>query len=220
MVKTSLSRTVDEARSAARALVLSYAPAEARDRLAALLALDDVLAGVLRSTREPMVGQMRLTWWHEALCALDRAVPPAHPVLQALAAAVIPHIAGTELAAMIDGWEALLDEPLDADAMQRFASARGGGLFAAAAVVLGGEHPRLQAAGEGWALADLADHLRDPDRATLARRHAGMRLAGAFRPRWPRRLRALGALALLAYEGEQGPPQRIGRLLWHRATGL
>lgn len=200
-------------------MALSYAPAYARGGLAALLALDDQLAGILRTTREPMVGQMRLTWWHGALTALDEAPPPAHPVLEALAAAVQPSVTGAELAEMVDGWEALLDEPLDADAMERFAVARGAGLFAAAAAVLGGDHPRLRAAGEGWALGDLARHLGDPARSREARRLAEERLAGAYTPRWPVRLRALGALALLSGEGRPGSPARVARLLWHRVSG-
>ena len=64
-----------------RALALSYA-VEGRDALAALLALDDALARLLRSTREPALGQMRLAWWREALERLDTAPPPAEPVLR------------------------------------------------------------------------------------------------------------------------------------------
>jgi phytoene synthase len=201
-----------------RRLVLVYAPAEARAALAALFALDDALGAILRSTREPMVGQMRLTWWHQALVALDGAPPPANPVLQDLAHAVVSKVPGATLAAMIDGWEALLDEPLDAVAMERFAAARGGGLFAAAAAVLDVEHPALDEAGAGWALADLAHHLGDPGQAALAGRLAAPRLRAAMRARWPGRGRALGALVLLARGS--GSPGVVARLLWHRATGL
>lgn len=209
---------VNEAFHAERALALSYAPVGTREALRALFALDDGLAAILRTTREPMVGQMRLTWWHEALSKLDAAPPPANPVLQGLAA-VVPHVPGAQLADMIDGWEALLDEPLDAAAMERFAQARGGGMFRAAAALLGGDHPRLAAAGEGWALADLARNLGDPGGAALARELAAPRLATAMRTRWPARLRALGALVLLSREGAAGSPARVARLLWHRATG-
>ncbi len=209
---------VNEALHAERALALSYAPADARGALNALFALDGALGAILRTTREPMVGQMRLTWWHEALTKLDTAPPPANPVLQGLAA-LIPRVSGARLAGMIDGWEALLDEPLDAGAMERFAAARGGGLFGAAGAVLGADHPRLPQAGEGWALADLARNLGDGEKAALARGLAAPRLAGAMRGRWPGRLRALGALVLLAREGEPGSPGRVARLLWHRATG-
>ena len=98
-----------------QALAVGYAPASARDGFAALLDLDHQLASILQSTTEPMIGQMRLTWWYEALEKLDREPAPAHPVLQRLAASVLPGgVRGADLAPMIEGWEALLDdgEPL------------------------------------------------------------------------------------------------------------
>lgn len=203
-----------------RALALLYAPADARAGLAALFALDDALAAIVRTTREPLVGQMRLTWWYEALGALDAQAPSANPVLQALAAHVVPAVSGATLAAMVDGWEALLDEPLDPAAMARFGEARGGGLFAAAAAVLGVERTGLREAGAGWALADLAGNLSDPAGAAMARSLSAPRLVQAMRGRWPVRGRALGALVLLARPGTAGSPARVARLLWHRATGL
>lgn len=204
---------------AERALALSYAPVEARAGLAALLALDAELGGILRTTREPMVGQMRLTWWFTALEALDVKPPPAQPVLEGLARTVLPRVSGAMLAGTVNGWEALFDEPLDRAAVERFAAGRGATLFRAAAAVLGSDHPRLAEAGEGWALADLAGHLGDAAAARLARDLAAPRLAAAMRQRWPVRLRPLGALVLLAREGEPGSPRRVGRLFWHRVTG-
>jgi phytoene synthase len=207
------------ARIAERQLALSYAPKDAQAGVEALFALDGALAAILRTTQMPMVGQMRLTWWHQALCALDDAPPPANPVLQALAAHVVPVVPGAALAGMVDGWEALLDEPLDAAAMERFAEARGGALFAVAAALLGIERD-VRAAGEGWALADLAENLGNPAQAAQARGLAAPRLTEAMRRRWPARGRMLGALILLSREGVPGSPGRVWRLLWHRITGL
>ncbi len=73
-----------------RGLILAYAPAAGRGALAALLALDDALAQVLRTTREPALGQLRLAWWREALEQLDNSAGPAEPVLRALAAYALP----------------------------------------------------------------------------------------------------------------------------------
>jgi phytoene synthase len=64
-------------------LALSYAQAPGRGALGALLALDDALAQLLRTTREPALGQMRLAWWREALARLDHDPVPAEPVLSA-----------------------------------------------------------------------------------------------------------------------------------------
>lgn len=226
-----VNETVMDGRSAERALAISYAPAAARPALAALLALDGRLGAILRATREPLVGQMRLTWWHDALHALDRAPPPAEPVLLALSAEVLPcGVSGATLAAMVDGWEALLAEPLDAAWIRRFAEARGGTLFRAGAAVLGVDtigrgaaDAAIAGAGEGWALADLAGNLADAGMASQARTLASERLAAAFAHRWSRATRPLGALALLARADlagtPPGSPRRVARLLRHRLTG-
>lgn len=209
-----------------RALVLGYAPADARDGLAALLALDARLGAILRTTREPLVGQMRLTWWYEALEALDHAPAPAEPVLATLSQKVVAQVPGTMLARQIEGWEALLDTPLTIGALEAHARARGGGLFAAAATLLATPpNDTIVRSGEGWVLADLARHLSDPALATAAHAAALERLSGALDQRWPARVRALGALAWLARldlthpTRPAGHPTRAARLLWHRLSG-
>ena len=161
---------------AERALAVSYAPADRREALVALLALDRVLGRIVAATGEPIVGQMRLTWWHDALERLDSDGPPAEPTLVALAQHVLPVVAGGELARLIDGWEVLL-EPVDAAALAGFGAARGGTLFALAARLLGGE--AVAGAGEGWALADLSRHHRDRFVAAEAAAMATPLLAGA-----------------------------------------
>lgn len=214
-----------------RALALSYAPVGMRGAIEALLALDATLGGILRTTREPMVGQMRLTWWHEALSALDTAPPPAQPVLQALSADVVARgISGTVLAEMIDGWEMLLEpELLDRDMLESYAKHRGGKLFVIAGALLGAA-PRdpLERAGEGWALADLARHSRDPVAASRTRDLAMTALSDAMQHRWSRNVRSLGAMTLsarfdLADAGVSSAPvtspARIARLAWHRLSG-
>lgn len=203
-----------------RALALSYAPADRRDALRALFALDDRLRAIVRRAREPTVGAMRLTWWADALERLDAAPPPAEPVLTALAVTVLPlGVTGVALAAMVDGWNRLLD-PDELD-LAAYAAERGGRLFAAAAVVLGAEDERVAGVGEGWASAELT---RDRPAVAAARRLAAERLADAYRRPWPRALRPLGALGLLARfdlaGGTQaGSPRRVARLLAHRLTG-
>lgn len=202
-------------------MILSYAPVDRRAGLAALLALDDTLAAILRSTRDPMVGQLRLTWWHDALSALDTRAAPAEPVLRAIAGDVIPAVSGARLAAMVEGWEALLDrEPLDADRLRVFAAGRGGGLFTAAAAVLEAD-PRdpVDTAGQGWALCDLADHLSDPIAAAQATSLAAPLVATAGAARWSRAGRPIGAMMHLAAMPPDRVAARVARALWHRLTG-
>lgn len=210
-----------------RALALSYAADACRPGFAALLSLDETLGHVLRTTREPLVGQMRLTWWFEALEALDRGQPPAQPVLRALAAEVLTRGAsGADLAGMIDGWEALLDPaPLTPARLDDHAERRGALLFRLSGRILGATSgDPVAAAGAGWALADVAAHVRDPAAAAAARALARTALDPAFGRHWSRPARALGALALsarmdLARPATGGSPARVARLAWHRLTG-
>jgi 15-cis-phytoene synthase len=207
------------------ALALTYATEPGRAGLAALLALDDALGRLLRSTREPALGEIRLTWWRDRLAALDTAPPPGEPVLQALAAQVVARgVPGASLGGMTEGWALLLRPELSVEDLRRFGELRGGTLFTASAKLLGAED-KVEAAGQGWALADLSTHLSDPPAAAAARDLALPLLDAALAERWSRPARALGAMAHLARldlarpGAAKGAPGRVGRLLWHRLTG-
>ena len=201
-------------------LAMSYA-LRGRAGMAALLDLDDRLAEIVRRASDPLVGQMRLTWWREALEALDYAPPPAEPILRALAEHVLPcGVTGTALAAITDGWEALLEEPFGDDALARHA-VRGAALFEAMAMVTGTVDAPAAEAGRGWALADLAQHLGDAELGARAAALARPHLDAARAHRCSRAGRAIGALALLARQDLDGsaPATRLARLLRHRLTG-
>lgn len=212
-----------------RRLALAYAPAAARAALEALWRLDVTLGAVLATKREEMVARIRLAWWREALERLDAAPPPPEPVLQALAAYVLPAgVGGAELAAMEEGWSVLLDEePLDARALQNYAEARGGLLFRHSARLLGeaGDVDDVGSAGARWAMVDLARRSARPEEAAAALQAA----AGIERePAWPRHLRPLAMLSLLARRDverrsgpfeRQGSPARMLRLIGYRLTG-
>jgi phytoene synthase len=203
-------------------LALSYAPDRSRAALDALFALDTALGNVLRTTREPLVGQMRLAWWREALEGLDASGAPAEPVLRALTAAVLPlGITGRALGGMADAWEPLLGD-VGTGSIDDHGRLRGGALFAMAGVALdAAPGDPVGAAGEGWALADLAANLSDPALASRARERAATMLAHARRSRWSRNGRALGALALIADRRLSGPvpPTFVLRLARFRLTG-
>jgi phytoene synthase len=203
-------------------LALSYAPDRSRAALDALFALDAALGNVLRTTREPLVGQMRLAWWREALEGLDASGAPAEPVLQSLTAAVLPlGITGSALSGMVDAWEALLGDA-GAGLIDDHARLRGRALFAMGGVALdAAPGDPVEDAGEGWALADLAANISDPALASQARERAAARLAQARRSRWSRTGRALGALALIADRQLSGPipPTFVLRLARFRLAG-
>lgn len=209
-----------------QALAVGYAPAAARDGFAALLDLDHQLASILQSTTEPMIGQMRLTWWYEALEKLDREAAPAHPVLQRLAVSVLPGgVRGADLAPMIEGWEALLDdgEPLEDERIARHADARGGVLFASIGRLLG--QSGVAPLGAGWAKADLARHVSDDATRMRIGVAALSDLDAVLASKSPKPVRGLSGLAILARESLRHParlpghPIRAARLAWHGLTG-
>jgi len=203
-------------------LAFSYAPDRSRAALEALFALDTALGNILRTTSEPLVGQMRLAWWREALQSLDTSGAPAEPVLQSLTALALPlGITGAALSAMVDGWEPLLGDS-GLGSIEDHARLRGRALFAMAGVALdAAEGDPVGEAGEGWALADLAANLSDPALASQARERAAATLSHARRSRWSRNGRALGALALIADRQLSGPvpPSFVLRLARFRLTG-
>ncbi len=160
-----------------------WAPAAARAGLFALHALDLELMAVVRTTTEPMLGQIRLAWWRERLEGLDAGAVPAQPVLEALAAHVLPAgVTGASLTGLEDAMLALLAAPRD---IAQHVQQRGRTLFGAAAAVLG------QGADVAWQLGDLwasGEVARLGETPPLA-----VHLA-----RVPRPLRSLRALAKLA----------------------
>ena len=211
-----------------RVLALSYVPARRRRAVEALWNLDAAIGQALAGGREPLISQIKLAWWREALEKLDHAPAPSEPVLQAVAAHVLPAgVTGAELAAMEEGWAVLLSaERLGAAELETYAARRGGLLFRYSAVLLGGGHEAVAGAGEAWALVDLARHSADPEDVAAAVAAARVHAA---RARWPARLRPLGMLAALARRDAQagrprweaqGAPARMLRMLRHRLTGL
>ena len=212
-----------------RRLAIAYAPPAARAGLTALFALDERLGGIVARTVEPTIGLMRLVWWRDALTALDGGPPPAEPLLAAMASA---GLSGVALGAMVEGWEALIDDPAFAETtVALHAVERGGRLFRLAGAILGAadtEAERLERAGAAWAQVDLARHTTDSARAADILASARMPLEAAMAARWPRRLRPLGQLVALALDDarrgvgrwrEPASPARLLRILRLQLTG-
>ncbi len=203
-----------------RYLSVLYAPAELRAALMALHGLDLELAQVVAGTTEPMIGEIRLAWWREALLGLDAGKVPAQPLLRLLADEVLPRgINGAELAGLEDRWLAMLGHQ-SADAPPAFIE---GGvlLFGLAARLLGGDQDAGGRLGGVWAIGELARVM--PHDASLPSVHFPVRPAFPLRP-----LLGLARLAwhdLWRYRGRERPPTPRGsagrqlRLLWAIAFG-
>jgi phytoene synthase len=168
-------------------LALSCAPAGVRPATAALLALDARLAAILRQRREPIAAQLRLAWWRETLAKPPADWPRGEPVLDALRGW---HDA-SGLAALAEGWEALLAEQLTSATVAEFAAGRGQA-FACLARELGvAATGNVERAARIWALADLAAHLSDDaERALVVAEGRAL-----TPPKLPRPLRPLAVLA-------------------------
>lgn len=190
------------------------------------------MGSIVAAAREPTIGAMRLIWWRDALTRLDDpGMPlPAEPLLEGVARQLRPlGLHGQALAAIEEGWTALLDaeNPGEPEIIAH-GERRGGPLFAMSARLLGVVPDDAARAGEGWALADLGHRLRDTEARHLARRLAAERLAGVDIARWPAPLRPLGLLVTFARQDaalpadrlrRQGSPKRLLRALAYRLTG-
>jgi phytoene synthase len=139
------------ARDHDRYLSVLYAPAAVRPALFALHGVDLEMATVVVGTTEPMIGEIRLAWWREALQGLDRGVVPAQPLLALVAAELLPRgIKGAELAEIEDRWLGMIGSE-DVPA----AHVTGGGtVFALAARLLGGDAAVARRLGEAWVLGE------------------------------------------------------------------
>ena len=209
-----------------RELALSYAPRRAREHLRTLWSVDERFGAIIAGTTDPIIGEMRLLWWRDAL-ATSTQEDRAEPLLERVRGTLV-RVSGDGAAwgAMAEGWHALLQEPLGEAELRRFAVERGGRLFSLSAELLGGQTPDwLDREGQAWALADLAHRISDPSIADLARSMAASQVDVAESAAWPRPLRPLGALAVLtrrdvrAAQRRVGSPGRVARMAWHRLTG-
>jgi hypothetical protein len=177
-----------------------------------LWAFDARMAQVLRTVSEPMIAQMRFTWWYEALGDVMAVKGNGEPLLDALRAT------GRTLAPlqrMVEGWEELIDPELSEEALARFAERRGGGLFEALAPR---DPPKEDAVGALWALWDFSGHSSEVGPSRTAVKLASRYLVAARKERLsgvPRMLAAMARADIAA--GRPAPssltPGLYGRIL-------
>jgi phytoene/squalene synthetase len=111
-----------------RTLCALFAPAGRRERLLALLVLNQELARLPAEVSQPMAGMIRCQWWRDAI-ASGEGETPGHPVVEALGPALADgSLPRRELEALIDAREAdLAAAPIvDLDGLEDWARGRSG----------------------------------------------------------------------------------------------
>lgn len=195
-------------------LLAAHAGGGQAARHRALWAFDARLAKVARTTSEPMIGQMRLAWWNDVIDDAAGIKGQGEPVVDAMRVTGAGGAPG--LVAVIDGWEVLVVEPdIDGQGLRDYAAGRGGGLFRALANAA--DAPDwLAAAGQVWALWDLAGHVGDEALAQAALALARDLLPQVDGARWPRAWKPLRIAFTLARQdvlAGRGAPMGMPRAL-------
>jgi phytoene synthase len=179
-----------------------FAPAEARDHILSLYAFDGELKRVRSSVSTPLLGEIRLQWWADAVDGLYQDAVRAHPVIQALAATVrAAGLPREPLAAIVEAYFTDLAEEdrRTPDDIARFARGTTGALARVVAGILADDRAaadRAETAGTAWGIVEFArsvprrpdptGHLKNavPALCVLAEKHIGeLRVAGGRLPR-------------------------------------
>ncbi len=210
-----------------RFLTALFAPADRRESLLALYAFNAEVARIREAVREPILGQVRLQWWHEALDSIYAGSPPAHEVAEALAGAVSAHrLTRALLERILDAREFDMGSspPDDLAALVSYAEATSGALNLLALEILdpGGEAKTAAChIGIAWALVGLLRATGFHARMgriylpkTLLDRE-GVDLADIFANHTSPGLRAVvREIANLARRYLAAPNSRPGRAVW------
>ena len=184
----------------------------ARADVIALYAYDHELARAPRVASNPLLGEIRLTWWREALDEIfEGKAVRRHPTAEALAAAVARRsLPRAPLEAMIDARYRELDPALmsEAEAME-WARDTGGRAAELAVRILdpGQDSAEAVAAGAAWALARKGLAVQAADQA----RRGARKLSAAAFP-------AVAHAALVLKPARSELARRL-RVIWAVATG-
>jgi phytoene synthase len=147
-----------------RYLATLFAPEPARDALMALYAFGADVARIPEAVSEPMMGEIRLQWWRDALDTVERGERTGNPVADGLGAAMRDYaLPKPILVSVIDARAFDLSGGAmpDMPALQAYLQKTAGNLFALAArIVAGGAHDSdadraAREAGQAWGLTGL-----------------------------------------------------------------
>ena len=145
-----------------RFLTVLFAPKERRSDLFALYAFNQELAKIRETVSEPMLGEIRLQWWREAIDEIYADTPRKHEVVEALAGTIRRHGLPREtFIEIIDarGQDIYDENPQSLDDLRDYLQKTSGNLARLAAQVLGGADPVLLehagSSGLAWGMIGL-----------------------------------------------------------------
>lgn len=197
---------------------------QARADAVAVYAFDYELARAPKVATNPLIGEIRLTWWREVLDeAFGAGTVRKHPTAEALAGAISRHgLERSPLEAMIDARYRELDaKPLELDEALDWARDTGGASAVAVARILDpkADAARARAGGEAWAIGRLMGTMglnaAGADTALAAALRASRGLSVAAFPAI-----AHGTLARVRAGGRKpGDFEGRARVLWAVLTG-
>lgn len=176
---------------------LAFAYARPQDRAAwtTLATLDQRLGEIVKAAREPLLAQIKLTWWRDQLREENPGTRASEPLLTMIAEQ-FPG-AGEHLASLAEGWACLLTaEQLSQETLRNHVEGRAAGFCALLSVPgVKANVAELLDAARWWILGDCVAGLPDGERQDML-----PALAGSLPrelPRLPRPLRPLAILAAL-----------------------
>ncbi len=141
-----------------------FAPASGRPGLLALYAFNAELAHIAAAVREPMVAQIRLQWWRDAIELVAPGMKTGNAIADALSRTILAHdLPRHRLMGMIDARtpEISGDPPANLQELRSSLQETEGALFELAAAILGdGSEAAKEAATHAGVAYGLTERLR------------------------------------------------------------
>ena len=186
-------------------LAMAYVPAHLRSALTLLLQMDMRFGDIVRTAREPMIAQIKMAWWREALTEAVDLRPKGEPLLQALAA-VGGTIPLSALEALVSAWEELLgSDEWNQAVTDTHTQLRAEAIFQTYANWVGSAQD-VRPIGRLWAIETLRKAFPQRIAGSISTPLAALPKGRALRPL---------SILHMSVRTTSGP-----RLVWHALTGL
>lgn len=211
-------------------LIAAYAKGAHRRGFCVIFAMDNRFGDIVRSTTEPLIGQMKLTWWSDAIEKPTEKRPTGEPLIAEMAFHQTLFEDALLWDELIAGWTILLETgDLDQSLLERYARQRGGAVVKLAAKLCGNKvSDNLLDLGASWALWDIARNISDPKTADLAFEMAAGLSHSAGNANLSREMRPISIMRKLisediklnSFEHDLHSPRTAFKIISHGLFGL